>query len=57
MVVVDPGEELLCLRELGGGERQFPFLEPHQELGKPRAHLGPILDRGAHVAEHALDTP
>ena len=55
MLAGDPAEERLGLRELGGGQRQLRLVEACQEIGEPPAHLGPILDRRAHVAEHALE--
>ena len=55
VVIGQPGEEVAALGDLGLGQRRRRVVEltDHgQHLG---VHLGPVLDRLAHVAQHALD--
>ena len=55
MVGIDPAQELARLVDLGGGKRRRRGVELGDHLGRADAHLGPVLDRGAHVGQHALD--
>ena len=53
-VVLDqPLEEGAALRDLVGGRRAGSGLERPGDLGQTHAHRRPVLDRGAHLTEHA----
>ena len=54
-MVLEPGKELLGLRELLGFDRRRALFELGDQRLRACAHLLPVTDRRMHLAQHALD--
>ena len=55
VVVGQPADEVAALLDLGGVDRRRVGLDVLDERQRAVAHLAPVLDRLADVAEHALE--